>query len=177
MEQARPASDPAAATAAGGRPRSARDRVIKVAFAVVTLTVVGMLYWYQRRGLSLPGWDSDLKAALQQASTQNRPVLVFFVSSPPDQTSRELAKTTIPKNAQAIKDGRFLTVMVKVGNPAKSELAQRHQVVKLPTMLVLGPDGAERNRREGFIGELPFRSGFLDCRDVVSPPSPAAGSR
>lgn len=173
MEQAHPAPD----SEVGTRPRSARDRLIKVAFAVVTLAVVGMLYWYQRRGLSLPGWDGDLTTALQQASAQNRPVLVFFVSSPPDQTSRNLAATTIPKNTQAIEDGRFLTVMVKVSSLTKSEMAQRYQVVKLPTMLVLGPDGAEKNRREGFIGELDFRNGFLDGAAIVPPPAPAGGGR
>ncbi|MCJ7544903.1 MAG: hypothetical protein MUP47_10155, partial [Phycisphaerae bacterium] len=72
-------------------------------------------------------------------------------------------------NAQAIKDGRFIAVMVKVRNLSRSNLASRYGIAKLPTLLVIGPDGAEKNRREGFIGEPEFRTGFLDCSQVVGP--------
>lgn len=174
MGQASQGSEGASPAAAGGTVKPRPERVIKLAFVVVTLAVVAMLYGLQRRGLSLPGWGNDLPAALAQAAREGRPVLAFFVSSPPGYTSRELTKNTIPKNAQAIEHGRFITVVVKVSNLSRSEPANRYGITKLPTMLVIGPDGAEKNRREGFIGELEFRTGFLDCSQLLGP---AATSR
>jgi hypothetical protein len=38
-------------------------------------------------------------------------------------------------------------------------------------MLVIGPDGVEKNRREGFIGEVDFRTGFLEGGEVIGPAS------
>ncbi len=149
--------------------KSRRDRGIKLAFLVVTVVLVVLVYVKQRSGLNLPGWGDDLSAALAQAAAENRPVLAFFVSSPPDQVSRELTKNTLPKNAEAIRKGRFIKVVVKVGSVAKSEPARRLGVTFLPTMLVIGADGLEKNRREGFIGEVEFRNGFLDGGEVIRP--------
>ena len=169
MEQAREKTDGEAPVAAGGTVQSGRKHAIRLAFVVVTLVAVGMLYWLQRRGLELPGWGSDLAAGLAQAAQEGRPVVALFVSATPDRTSRELIKKTLRKNAQAIKDSRFIAVMVKVRNLSRSNLASRYGIAKLPTLLVIGPDGAEKNRREGFIGEPEFRTGFLDCSQVVGP--------
>jgi len=36
----------------------------------------------------------------------------------------------------------------------KSELASRYRLKHLPTMMILGPDGKELDRREGIIGQL-----------------------
>jgi hypothetical protein len=151
--------------------KSRRDRVIKLAFLAVTVVLVTMVYFKQRGGLDLPGWGDDLSAALSKAAAEKRPVLAFFVSSPPDHISRELTKNTIPKNAGVIEKGRFVKVVVKVGSVAKSEPARRFGITSLPTMLVIGPDGVEKNRREGFIGEMEFRSGFLEGGVVIGPAS------
>jgi len=39
-------------------------------------------------------------------------------------------------------------------------------------MMVLDANGNELNRREGFIGEVPFRHGFLDLAQIEAPPGP-----
>jgi hypothetical protein len=166
-----PRQDTGSPPQGGGVPvaKYRRDRRIRLAFLALTVVLVTLIYFRQRAGLSLPGWGNDLSAALTQAAAENRPVLAFFVSSPPSHTSRELTKTTIPKNDEAIEKGRFIKVMVKVKNLAHSEWAVRYKIASLPTMLVIGSDGVEKNRREGFIGELEFRKGFLDCTEVIGP--------
>ena len=159
-----------AAQAPGARlTRKWGDRKIKLAFLALTTVVVGVIVLWQRNTLGLPGWGENLNAALAQAKAENRPVLAFFVSSPLDDISRMLTKNTIPKNDKAIQKGRFIKVVVRVSNLAKSEPAQRFKITTLPTMLVIGPDGVETNRREGNIGELEFRTGFLEGGEVVRP--------
>jgi hypothetical protein len=172
MEQ--PRQPAGIAPQAPGQPprRPRQDRWVRLAFVAATLIVIAAIYYKQRVGFSLPGWGSDLSAALAQAKAEDRPVLAFFVSSPPDETSRWLVGNTIPKNAQAIDQGKFIKVLVKVGNLSKSQDALRYRVTNMPTMLVIGPDGAEKNRREGTIGELEFRNGFLDCMQVIGPSRP-----
>ena len=86
MEQARQDAEGVVPVTAGGTAKGGRDRVIRLAFVIVTLVVVGFLFWLQRRGLSLPGWGSDLPAALARAAAEGRSVVVFFASSPPGET-------------------------------------------------------------------------------------------
>jgi hypothetical protein len=176
MEQARQETQAAAPAAAGGTVRPSRDRAIKLVFVVATLAVMAMLFWSQRRSINVPGWGEDLSAALSQAAAEGRSVVVFFASVPPGETERWLDKSVLrkPENVTALDKGRFLKVVVDVGNLSKSKLANRYRIAKLPTMLLIGPDGTERNRREGNLGEVEFRTGFLDCSQVVGP---AAASR
>ena len=179
MEQARQESQAAAPAAAEGPRRPKRDRVIKLAFVVVTLAVVALLYWSQRRGLDLPGWGSDLPAALTQAATEHRSVVVLFASLPPGEPERWLKDSIFPKpeNEAALRDGRFIKVLQNVGSLSASQTAARYKITELPTLLLLGPDGVEKNRRlcrTRRIGEVEFRTGFLDCSQVVPPPAATA---
>ena len=146
-----------------------RDRLVKVAFVVVSLVVVALVYFKQRGGTGLRDWGTDLPAALSQAAAENRPVLVFFTGKAISEEARRLIANTIPKNAQAIEEGKFIKVVVKLDSSLDSETAKRYKITSLPTMLVLAPDGAEKNRRVGFIGEMDFRSGFLDCTRILGP--------
>jgi hypothetical protein len=146
-----------------------RDRWIKLGFVAVTLAAVVYIYYRQRGGLSIPGWGTDLDAALQKASQEGREVLVLFVSDPPGEIAQQLAKATVPMNAKAIKDGRYVAVVVTVDTALQSETARFYKLKTLPTLLLVGPEGLERNRREGMVGELEFRRGFLDCAEIVRP--------
>lgn len=163
-------------TDSGGkrRPKRATDMRGKLAFLVVAALLAGVVYWYLQQGKTiLRDWPDDLAKALRQAKAENLRVLAFFVSSPPSETTLRMARTTLKKshNQRAIASGGFLRVKVSLDTSLKSDTARRHKITKLPTMLILGPDGKELNRREGMIGEVPFRSGFLDCAEVVQPPS------
>ena len=43
------------------------------------------------------------------------------------------------------------------------------KISSLPTFVLLSPEGKELNRREGFVGEVDFYKGFLDCSNVLKP--------
>lgn len=143
--------------------KSSRDRWIKIGFVLVLAAVAVAIYSFQRRDLRIEGWGNDLNAALTRAKAENRMVVVFFVSTPPSDTAREIAQRRIPKpdNVQALKDGNFIPVVVSLDNELKSDPAMKYKLTTLPTLMVLRPDGTERNRHEGMIGEVNFRQDLL----------------
>ena len=158
--------------------RKGADRRVKLAFLAVTIAIAVIVYFYHRQGKALlKSWPTDLAAALQRAKTQDQGLLVLFMASPPGQMTTRLARTTLrkPHNVKAITDGRFVRVKVALPTSLDSETARRYCIRELPTMLVLDPNGAELNRREGMIGEVPFRNGFLDCTQVVRPEAASTG--
>lgn len=175
MEQARQDTEGVAHVAGRGSVRPRRDRLIKLAFLVVTAVALAAIY-YSQRGLSITGWGGDLGAALAQAAVEDRPVVVFFAGSPPGQDDRWIKGNIIakPENEAALEKGRFIRVLVNIGRVSTSKTAARYNITELPTLVVFGPDGVEKNRREGRIGEVEFRTGFLDCSQVIGP---AATSR
>ena len=158
-------------TASPASPRThSRDRWVKIAFVVVTVVLVVFIYHKQRGGLSIPGWGDDLDEAMEQGRREGRLVLVLFVSDPPGTMATQLANTIRnEQNVKAVTDGRYVAVIAAVDTALKSDVARLHRLKTLPTLVLLGSAGLERNRREGMVGEVPFRQGFLDCSDVVSP--------
>jgi len=141
--------------------RSGRDRWVKIGFAVVALLVIMFIYYRQTGRLKLD-WPEDLAAARQQARKEKRFVLVLFTGSTPSATARRLVETTLAKNRKAVQEGNFIRVLVG----GSGDLTKRYGVATFPTMLVLAPNGWEYNRRKGFIGEVDFRNGFLDCAKI-----------
>ena len=153
-------------------PRRTSDYRVKLGFLAVGIAVAaGAYFHFQRGGAILKNWPTDLDKVLKQAKAEDRQVLALFISSPPGQVTHRMARTTLkkPQNKRAIVTGRFLRVKVTV-ETLKSDLARRYRIRKLPTMLILSPGGQEQNRREGMIGEVPFRQGFLDGKEVQPPP-------
>jgi len=151
-------------------PAPRKDRWVKRLFLLATVAAVVAVYLLQRSGPGMPDWPGDLPAVLVRAKAENRPVLVFFHSSPPSATAQRLASTTIVMNAAAIQKGRFLTARVAVPGLG-SDIARQYRLTELPTLILLDRSGKETNRRTGFVGEVPFRSGFLDNKDVQAPPA------
>ena len=152
------------------RPAKGRaDRWVKLGFvAAAAIAAVAIIFVMRERGV-LPDWSDNLDAALRTAGEGNRKVLVIFLSQPPGEITRQLATGTISKNRKAITDGEFVCVKAVVPASLDSDLARRYRIRTLPTMLILTPDGKEWNRREGMIGELPFRTGFLDGSKIEKP--------
>jgi hypothetical protein len=156
--------------APGPRKSKGADRWVKLGFLVVAAGIV-VFIWWSLRNPSMPGWDDDLDAALVQARDENRKVVVFFMSKPPGTIDRWNWDNILIKegNQKALADGKFLRVKMQVSSDLQSEPAKRHKLKKLPTLILLGPDGKELNRREGKLGELDFRDGFLNCARVLPP--------
>ena len=147
--------------------RKAVDRRAKLAFLVVAAVAAVCIYLLQREGPKLKGWATDLDVALKQAKAENRRSLVFFTASPKSTTARRLIQTTLRKNVQMI--AREQVVKVNVDTDLNTNLAVRYKISSLPTFVLLSPEGKELNRRKGFVGEVPFHKGFLDCSQVNKP--------
>jgi len=163
-------ADNRAANPPGRRP----DRWVKVGFLLAAAVTAVLVYLYIQTGKTiLKSWQTDLDAALRSAKQEDRRSLVLFLASPPGETARRLASTTLKKahNRKAIADGKFVRVKVALDTALDSDTARRYRIRKLPSMLILDPNGVEINRREGMIGEVPFRQGFLDCSQVAKPPT------
>jgi hypothetical protein len=146
------------------------DRWVKIGFLVVAVVIGTVIYLYLQNDTLLKGWPEDLSAALADAKQTNRRVLVVFVGNPPNADAVRNADFALgkPQNQQAIQDGKFARVKVTV-NSLDSDLARRYNLNRLPTMMILAPDGSELNRREGVVGEVPFLHGFLDLTEVEAP--------
>lgn len=154
----------------------AGDRRVKLIFLAVAVAAALVVYLVlQRDPPLLRDWPGNLDEALRQAAKENRRVLAFFVSSPLSEDAKWIASTTLKKghNRRAIADGKFVRVKVRLKTSLDSKTARAYRIRRLPTMLILSPDGTELNRREGRIGEVPFREGFLDGTDVFRPAGPA----
>jgi hypothetical protein len=148
---------------------SRRAKLIFLAVVAVPALVIYVLL--QRDPQILAGWSEDLDAVCRRAAAESRKVVVIFHASPPGSTTRQLATTTLAKghNIKAIEEGRFLRARVRLDTALQSATARKYKISRLPTVLLLGPDGAELNRREGMIGEVPFRQDFLTCNEVLRP--------
>jgi len=157
-------------TNATSKAGARRDRWIKIGFLAVFILAATAIWYWHRQPPTMKGWGRDLDAALKRAAAERRQLLVFFISSPPSATTRKMVSTTlaVPGNRKAIKQGRFITVAVEVDS-LKSQPAETYKLNKLPTMVLLSSQGVELNRREGFIGEVDFRNGFLDLTTVKKP--------
>ena len=164
MDQQGPTAGPASS-----RTHS-RDRWVKIVFVAATVVLVVFIYHKQRGGLSIPGWGDNLDTAMEIGRREGRPVLALFVSDPPGTTAAVLANTIRnEQNVKAVTDGKYIAVIVTVDTALKSDVAKLYKLKTLPTLLLLGSTGLERNRREGLVGEVPFRQGFLDCNEIVLP--------
>lgn len=159
---------PQADTASPSSPRQ-KDKIGKLGFALVALVGLAIIYMFQRSPASpLDKWGTSLNDALAQAKVDNRKVVALFTEPTPNHDEINLGKTTLAKekNIIALREGRFITVRIKLNKDLTSADAKKYRIKKLPTMLLLDPFGRELNRREGFVGEMDFRSGFLDAKDV-----------
>lgn len=151
-------------------PAKPQDHRAKLIFLALVLGAIFLVYMLQRSDPMLKSWNQNLDATLAQAGKENRSLVVLFDSIPPSEIGRDMVRNTFPKNTKALTEGNFLTVHVGLRG-TNDPVARKYRIQDVPTTLLLYPDGAEKNRRVGKIGELPFRNGFLDCTEVVSPPS------
>lgn len=144
---------------------SKREKRTKTILILLILAAMVGIYFYQRRELKIEGWGKDLDAALAQAKTENRPVVVLFVNKSQTPTARDLQKRIRqPGNRKAIQRGNYITVIVSLDNKLDSELAKKYKIKSLPILLLLKPDGTEHNRAPSNIGEVPFRQNFLNYK-------------
>ncbi len=146
------------------------DRWVKLGFLVIAVGIGGFAWWYIRKP-QMSGWSTDLDGAFQRGRAENRKIIVYFMNKPPGHNDLWIRDNIIKKsgNRQALKEGKFIKIVVQRSGNLRSDLAKRYKLKKLPALLLLGPDSTELNRREGMIGEVEFRNGFLNCSSVTRP--------
>ncbi len=93
-------------TATAAPENSKREKRIKAILILLILAAMVGIYFYQRRGLKIEGWGKDIDAALVQAKTENRPIVVLFVNKSQTPTARDLQKRiSRPGNKKALQQG------------------------------------------------------------------------
>ncbi len=145
--------------------RKPTPRNVKIAFALIILIAGYFIFRSQQKDLTIASWiDSKsqlLASVLRQAKEEDRKVVAFFVNSPPSTTARTIAgRVRKPANITAVKEGKFLPVVVHVDG-TNDPLCTQYKITALPTFVVFLPDGTERNRKAGDPGEVPFREQLL----------------
>ena len=145
----------------GAKPRMDRGKLI---FLVIIASAMIAVYLSQQSGAELPAWPGDLQAALKQAKQEDRRVLLFLAGNPPSQNARNMSTKTLRKNTGKIESEKFITVLIQ--GKKTDELFKRYNVLMLPTFLLLDAEGKVLNRRVGFVGEMPFKQGFLGCTEL-----------
>lgn len=143
--------------------RPGKNKKVALAFLLVAIIGAGVIYCSHRDLPPPPGFGDNLAEAMRLAKQRNANVVVVFVAKPPSETCRWLRNTTLCEeaNTQALKDGNFVAVMIRVPPSRRSEIASEFDVTEFPTTLILSPEGEELNRRVGKIGETDFRDSFL----------------
>ncbi len=141
----------------------------RLVLLLLILAVAVGIYMYQRRGLSITGWGDDITAAMKEAKEKQQPVVVFFVGRTPSPIAEEIKNKVIPKpgNQKALKEGKFIKVIVALDSGLKDQTAKKYKITKLPTLIAFGPSGKEYNRLEGTNAkdEVGFRNKLLKAKE------------
>ena len=149
-----------------GPPATRRGgRGIGVWFLIAA--AIGLYVYSSRPRKSDISWSTDLPAALNQARTDQRPILVDFQAAwcgPCEWMKREV----FPRKevAQVLKTW----IPVQIDIDAQPRVAEQYGVEAYPTFMVLSADGKELLRREGAMSPEEFVE-FLRTSD----PRTAAG--
>ena len=157
---------PAQPLSRGRRPIGAlwrrREPLLWAALLAIVLTAQWPMlkgWYYRATGASAPAssiaWRTDLDAALAEARSTNKRVLVDFSADwcPPCQAMKHDVWPH-PQVEKAISAG-FVPVLVDADRD--TVLADRYQVASIPTILLLDTDGRVARRNNGFLS----RSGML----------------
>ena len=156
--------------------KSSTDRWVKLGFLAVVLIVAAVIYIRGRTGISPgQGWRSDLEAVLADAKKSNRPVLVLFrLEALDEDTSFVTGEKGLkqPSVNRAVKEGNYLCVEVRLDGGLASTVAVKYKLKKLPTVIVLSPEGKVLRRESGRVGHARLVE-MLSARAAGPASSPA----
>ncbi len=101
-------------------------------------------------GCSQIPWRPDLGGALRQASRTNRLVFVAYWSTF-DSQCQEMERDvfSVPEVRETLAD----TIPVRIASWSNQKFAESYGITKVPSFVVLGPDGRVLRILQGFVEE------------------------
>ena len=145
------------------KKKSRVDWRVKVGFVVVAVAVSVLIYMRQTAEPKLPGWGTDLQAALRQAKEKGTKVLVLFTESPMSHWDRRLVTDTLNKPSTSLKAMNHLGYpRVHLSVRKHKDLAERYGATSPPFLLLLDADGKALKKHAGFLTDLSFCGDFLE---------------
>jgi thiol:disulfide interchange protein DsbD len=112
-----------------------------------------MLVSFVQAPRGMLSWEHSEQVARTRAESEKRPMLVDFTATWCG-ACNELSRITFADPAVMAEASRFVAVKVDASNeddPALDQIKDRYRVVGLPTVVLLGSDGQERQRFVEFV--------------------------
>lgn len=97
-----------------------------------------------------PVWRSDAATALAEAAGKNKPVLLRFTASWCTPCRVMDAAVWSKADVRGALERDYIAVEVDIDQPGSTELARRHRVAAVPTLIVVAP-GGKPTKRAGFM--------------------------
>lgn len=121
------------------------------------LLIVGVLafYWYGTRPVGEPpGWGHDYAAAISQAQSSGKKLLLAF-HSPNCPPCLAMDRTVL--RSETVINAMSPFVLVRLDTSAEgAEVAGRYGVMATPTFIIIQPDGRPLVQADGFLSEEQF---------------------
>lgn len=121
------------------------------------LLILGVLafYWYGTRPVGEPpGWGHDYAAAMSQAQSTGKKVLMAF-HSPSCPPCLAMDRTVL--RSEAVINAMSPFILVRLDTSAGgSEQAEQYGVMATPSFIIVQPDGRPIVQADGFLSEEQF---------------------
>ncbi len=125
---------------------------MKVAGSMIRMLVVCVLLMLS--GCSRIPWRPDLGGALRQAARTNRLVVVAYWSDF-DAQCQEMDRDVF--SLQEVRDSLAETIPVRLASWANRKFADSYGITKVPSFVVMGPNGQVLRILQGYVSEGRFR--------------------
>jgi len=125
------------------RRKGGNGLILMVLAVIVVFALMKALTDQGGPAVDAVGWQKDFEAAQVIGREENKPLLLYFTASwcPPCQRMKR--EVFSQEKAGTLIRAKAVPVMMDVTDPDEktAAIAQKHEVVSIPTMILLGADG------------------------------------